>query len=107
MADAYRLAALLKLRQRAREEAEQQLAVAQSAQKKAEQHVEAAQKFEAACRARVEEAKAQLYAGEGLTIGKIQTREQYIKRLVAELEEALKAVAQAERALEAYQRPVL
>ena len=97
MAEAYRLAALLKLRERAREEAEHELARMQSAQTKAEQQLEATQRFEAACRAKVEEARDQLYAGDNLTIGLIQTREQFLKRLVAEHEDAQGEVSQAEQ----------
>jgi len=99
MAEAYRLAALLKLRERAREEAEQDLAKAQTQQTKAEQHLEATKRFEETCRNKVIEARDQLYEGTELTIGKIQAREQFLKRLVAEHEDALVAVEEAEQAL--------
>ena len=97
MAEAYRLAALLQLRERAREEAEHDLARAQASQTKAEQHLEATQRFEAMCRAKVDEGRDQLYSGEGLTIGLIQNREQFLKRLVAEHEDAEGQVRQAEQ----------
>ncbi len=99
MAEAYRLAALLKLRERAREEAEHELAKAQTEQTKAEQHVDATKRFEEVCRNKVIEARDQLYQGEDLTIGKIQAREQFLQRLVAEHEDALAAVEEAENVL--------
>ena len=99
MAEAYRLAALLKLRERAREEAEHELAKAQTQQTKAEQHLEATRRFEEICRDKVVEAREQLYQGEDLTIGKIQAREQFLKRLVSEHEDSLDAVQDAEQGL--------
>ena len=99
MAEAYRLAALLKLRERAREEAEYELAKAQTQQTKAEQHLEATKRFEEMCRDKVNEARDQLYQGEDLTIGKIQGREQFLKRLVAEHEDSRSAVEEAQDAL--------
>jgi len=99
MAEAYRLAALLKLRERAREEAEYELAKAQTEQTKAEQHLEATKRFEEICRGKVIEARDQLYQGEELTIGKIQAREQFLKRLVSEHEDSLGAVEEAEQGL--------
>jgi len=106
MAQPYRLAALLKLRERARGEAEQDLARAQSAQTKAQRHLEAAQSFEQDCRAKVDEAKATLYDGDDLTIGKIQTREAFVKRLQAEREQAQDEVERCETLLQQAQEEV-
>ena len=47
----------------------------------------------------VVEARDQLYQGEDLTIGKIQAREQFLKRLVSEHEDSLDAVQDAEQGL--------
>ena len=106
MADNYRLAALLKLRVRAREEAEQALAKAQSEQTKAQRAVDAAARFLEDCRARLDEAKAQLYAGDGLTIGIIQTREAFTHRLSDERDEADEAHQRCEDSLKAAQEEV-
>ena len=106
MADAYRLAALLKLRERAREEAEQDLARAQSARGKAERNLEAAQRFEQECQTKVDDAKTKLYDGVDLTIGKIQGREAFAKRLQTGLEAAHEEVERCEQSLQLAQDQV-
>jgi flagellar biosynthesis chaperone FliJ len=100
MAETYRLSALLKLRLRAREEAEAELARAQTSQTKAKKQVEAAERFEQDCAAKVEAAKSELYAGESLTIALIQSREQFVKRLVVEHENAGQSVLESQELLE-------
>jgi flagellar biosynthesis chaperone FliJ len=106
MADAYRLAALLKLRERAREEAEQDLAKAQTAQSKAQRNLDAAERFEQECQTKVDDAKAKLYDGAELTIGKIQGREAFTKRLQAGLEEAHEEVERCQEQLRSAQEQV-
>jgi flagellar export protein FliJ len=100
MAESYRLTALLKLRLRARQDAESELARAQTAQTKAQKQLEAAERFEQGCAAKLDAAKGELYGGEGLTIAIIQSREQFVKRLTAERESAAQSVLDAQRNLE-------
>jgi flagellar biosynthesis chaperone FliJ len=88
MAEAYRLAALLKLRLQAREEAERALGKVQSEQAKARKAADAAAADRARVLGTIEEKKEALYTGAGLTIAVIQGREAYIKRLFVYLAEA-------------------
>jgi flagellar biosynthesis chaperone FliJ len=101
MAEAYRLAALLKLRLQAREEAERTLALAQQEQTKARKAVEAAEGDRARVQGTIDEKKEGLYTGAGLTIAVIQGREAYIKRLFVYLEEADREVDRTKDVLSA------
>jgi flagellar biosynthesis chaperone FliJ len=96
MADAYRLKALLKIRGRARQDAEAELGRHQQLVTRAQNALEAAQRFAQKASDKVEEAKANLYTGEGLTIALIQGREAFVQRLGIELDDAHEAVARCE-----------
>ena len=104
MAEEYRLKALLGLRERSRQSAEEALAIAQNQQSAAERRVEASKRFRDDAAFRVRDARDNLYAGEGLTIGVIQGREAFLKRLQGELDDAEEAVSDAERALDQARR---
>lgn len=106
MAEEYRLKALLGLRERARQSAEEALAIAQNQQSAAERRLDASKRFRDDAAGRVREARENLYAGDGLTIGVIQGREAFLKRLQGELEDAEEAVTAAEGELKKAQREV-
>ncbi|HBU48740.1 MAG: hypothetical protein VX405_00855 [Myxococcota bacterium] len=103
MSDEYRLETLLKLRTRAREAAEQELALKRQAEAKAKNQLEIAIQLKEDHEDLIRRGREELYDGAEVTIGLLQQRDAVLQARSLELEGLNQKVEQAEIALKSAQ----
>lgn len=104
MSEEYRLETLLKLRQRAREGAEQQLVIKQQAESKARNQAEIAETLRDEQVQRIQTAREELYDGDQVTISLLQQRDAVIQSQQIELETLESKLEAAKEAFKQAQR---
>lgn len=103
MSEAYRLETLLKLRTRAREAAEQELAVKRQAETKAKKQLEIAEQLKTDHEDRLRRGREELYDGAQVTIGLLQQRDAVLQAREIELESLVRKVEDAAKGLKSAQ----
>tara|TARA_Y100001934_G_C12078799_1_gene643739 strand:- start:186 stop:665 length:480 start_codon:yes stop_codon:yes gene_type:complete len=103
MSETYRLETLLKLRTRAREAAEQELALKRQAETKAQNQLDIATQLKTDHEDLLRRGREELYDGAEVTIGLLQQRDAVLQARTIELEGLVRKEEQAAQALKAAQ----
>jgi len=100
MSESYRLETLLKLRKRAREAAEQELAVKRQAAAKAKKQLQIAEQLKTDHEDMLRRGREELYDGAQVTIGLLQQRDAVLQAREIELEGLVRKMEEAGKALQ-------